>query len=178
MTRWFPSANQRRLAAALKASNVECIFIKVLGAGHGGFRNPEIGRGIRQFFDKHLRQQEQEISPAPVPVTSLRRVQMGHHPYQVASVEVGPLAYSIDRFTREEGILQQQLQSGPSRQFRAWWLGLHAAKYSSSGWGCTELGELKGVGVQGPPSRISRRPKSSAPRYCSLLPFLARRQGT
>ncbi len=54
------------LYAALQKADVECIFIPVRGGGHGGFRNPEIASRIRQFFDKYLRHQEQEISAAPV----------------------------------------------------------------------------------------------------------------
>jgi acetyl esterase/lipase len=50
-----PFDQSERLAKALKTSGVEVWFIKVEGGGHGGFRNPELPRRIRQFFDKNLR---------------------------------------------------------------------------------------------------------------------------
>ena len=62
-----PFNQSELLHAALKKAGVECLFVRVEGAGHGGFRNPEIAKRIRQFFDKHLRGQEQTISEAPVP---------------------------------------------------------------------------------------------------------------
>jgi acetyl esterase/lipase len=49
-----PFNQSERLAAALTKAGVECHFIPVDGAGHGGFRSPEVPRRIRQFFDKHL----------------------------------------------------------------------------------------------------------------------------
>jgi hypothetical protein len=39
----------------LKNAKVECSFVTVDGGGHGGFRNPEVQKRERQFFDKHLR---------------------------------------------------------------------------------------------------------------------------
>ena len=52
---------------ALKDAGVSCIFVKVVEAGHGGFRTPEVGRRIRQFLDKHLRDQPVgEVSDAPI----------------------------------------------------------------------------------------------------------------
>jgi acetyl esterase/lipase len=50
-----PFNQSERLAKALKEAGVECLFVPVKGAGHGGFRSPEVPRRIRQFFDKHLR---------------------------------------------------------------------------------------------------------------------------
>ncbi|QEH34743.1 Carboxylesterase NlhH [Aquisphaera giovannonii] len=56
-----------RLAAALKKEGASVLFIPVVGAGHGGFRNPEVRTRIRQFFDKHLRGQEVgPISEEPI----------------------------------------------------------------------------------------------------------------
>jgi acetyl esterase/lipase len=43
-----------RLAAALKQAGASCRFIPVEGAGHGGFRNPEVPRRVRQFLDLYL----------------------------------------------------------------------------------------------------------------------------
>jgi acetyl esterase/lipase len=63
-----PYAQSERLTKALKASGVDVLFIKVEGGGHGGFRNPELPRRARQFFDKQLRDQPVgTISEEPVP---------------------------------------------------------------------------------------------------------------
>jgi acetyl esterase/lipase len=62
-----PFNQSERLAEALKAAGVPCTFVKVVEAGHGGFRTPEVGRRVRQFFDKHLRDQPVgEVSDAPI----------------------------------------------------------------------------------------------------------------
>jgi acetyl esterase/lipase len=62
-----PFNQSERLAEALKAAGVPCTFVKVVEAGHGGFRTPEVGRRIRQFLDKHLRDQPVvEASDAPI----------------------------------------------------------------------------------------------------------------
>jgi acetyl esterase/lipase len=50
-----PLSQSERLAKALKDACVDCLFAPVQGAGHGGFRSPEVPKRIRQFFDKHLR---------------------------------------------------------------------------------------------------------------------------
>jgi len=63
-----PFDQSERLTKALKESGVDVLLVKVEGGGHGGFRNPEIPRRIRQFFDKHLRDQPVgTISEEPVP---------------------------------------------------------------------------------------------------------------
>ena len=63
-----PFDQSDRLARALKASGVDVRLVKVEGGGHGGFRNPELARRTRQFFDKHLRGQAgPEVSEEPVP---------------------------------------------------------------------------------------------------------------
>jgi acetyl esterase/lipase len=64
----IPINQSERLAAALKEAGVEMTFVPVVGGGHGGFRNPEVGRRVRQFFDKHLRGQDVgTISAEPIP---------------------------------------------------------------------------------------------------------------
>jgi dipeptidyl aminopeptidase/acylaminoacyl peptidase len=50
-----PYNQSERLSAALKQATVDCYFITVDGGGHGGFRNPEVQKRERQFFDKYLR---------------------------------------------------------------------------------------------------------------------------
>lgn len=62
-----PFNQSERIAAALKQAKVDCTFIVVQGAGHGGFRNPELGVRIRTFFDKHLRGESGEIPETPMP---------------------------------------------------------------------------------------------------------------
>src|SRR5262249_33759124 len=57
-----PYNQSERLSAALKKAKVECCFITVDGAGHGGFRNPEVQKRQQQFFDKHLRGVQATIS--------------------------------------------------------------------------------------------------------------------
>lgn len=68
-----PFNQSERFAAAIKAAGVPCVFVPVTGAGHGGFRSPEVGKRIRQFFDRHLRDQSVgEISGAAIPQTPAR----------------------------------------------------------------------------------------------------------
>lgn len=62
-----PLNQSKRLAEALKKAKVECYFITVDGAGHGGFRNPEVQKRARQFFDKHLRGVKATISEETIP---------------------------------------------------------------------------------------------------------------
>ncbi|MGP0062408.1 MAG: alpha/beta hydrolase fold domain-containing protein [Isosphaeraceae bacterium] len=63
-----PFNQSERLSKALKEAGVDCLFVPVLGAGHGGFRSPEVPRRIRQFFDRHLRDQKVgTISEEPIP---------------------------------------------------------------------------------------------------------------
>ncbi len=62
-----PFNQSERLAEALKAAGVSCTFVNVVDAGHGDFRSPEVGRRIRQFLDKHLRDQPVgEVSDAAI----------------------------------------------------------------------------------------------------------------
>ena len=66
-----PFDQSERLTKALKGAGVEVLFIRVKDGGHGGFRNPEIPRRVRQFFDKHLRDRpvgtisEEPVANAP-----------------------------------------------------------------------------------------------------------------
>ncbi|MCM3601322.1 prolyl oligopeptidase family serine peptidase [Robertmurraya korlensis] len=43
------------LFEALKKANVEATMVKIKGAGHGGFSQPEILKTVQQFFDNHLK---------------------------------------------------------------------------------------------------------------------------
>jgi acetyl esterase/lipase len=55
-----------RFVEALKKAGVDVTFVRVLGAGHGNFRSPEVSQRVRQFFDKHLRGQDATISDAAI----------------------------------------------------------------------------------------------------------------
>ena len=68
-----PYSQSVRLHAAMKKAGAESTFITVQGAGHGGFRNPEVAKRIRQFFDKQLRGQDATISDSPIPNTTTRQ---------------------------------------------------------------------------------------------------------
>jgi acetyl esterase/lipase len=58
----IPLVQSERLYKSLRESGVEAYFVTVQGAGHGGFRNPEIAKRRSQFFDNQLRGQDEEIS--------------------------------------------------------------------------------------------------------------------
>jgi acetyl esterase/lipase len=62
-----PFNQSERFYAALKKAKVECYFVTIDGGGHGGFRNPEVGKLERQFFDKHLRGIASTISEKTIP---------------------------------------------------------------------------------------------------------------
>ncbi len=62
-----PYNQSERLATALKKSKVECCFVTVEGAGHGGFRNPEVNNRVKQFFARHLRGKKIKISEKSIP---------------------------------------------------------------------------------------------------------------
>ncbi len=63
-----PFNQSERFSRALKEAGVSCLFVPVTGAGHGGFRSPDVAQRIRQFFDQHLRGQEAgTISEEPIP---------------------------------------------------------------------------------------------------------------
>ena len=63
----IPHAQSERLYQALKDAGVEAYFVPVTGAGHGGFRNPEVGQRIRQFFDKELLGKPEKIAEEAIP---------------------------------------------------------------------------------------------------------------
>jgi dipeptidyl aminopeptidase/acylaminoacyl peptidase len=62
-----PYNQSERMSEALKKAKVECYFVTVDGGGHGGFRNPEVGKRERQFFDKHLRGVDATVSEEKIP---------------------------------------------------------------------------------------------------------------
>ncbi len=50
-----PHHQSELLEAALKKAGVPVLFYTVKGAGHGGFRDPNVLRLTKQFFEKHLK---------------------------------------------------------------------------------------------------------------------------
>ncbi len=61
-----PCHQSELLEAALRRAGCDVTFVKVVGAGHGGFRSAELDRRLRAFFDKHLRGRKVAISAEPV----------------------------------------------------------------------------------------------------------------
>src|SRR5262245_64561219 len=74
-----PFNQSERLAAALKRAKVECYFVTVDGAGHGGFRNPELRNRERQFFDKCLCGAKTTISEEAIPNAAPKKTSMAFH---------------------------------------------------------------------------------------------------
>lgn len=50
-----PHHQSELLEAALKKAGVPVLFYTVKGAGHGGFRDPNVPRLTKQFFEKYLK---------------------------------------------------------------------------------------------------------------------------
>lgn len=65
--RVVPYNQSQRFSRSLKKAKVECTFITIEGGGHGGFRNPEVQRRERQFFEKHLLDATHDISEKAIP---------------------------------------------------------------------------------------------------------------
>ena len=61
-----PFQQSELLSAALREAGVSVVLIPVDGGGHGNFRNPEVARRYRNFFNKHLRLKEVAISTQPI----------------------------------------------------------------------------------------------------------------
>jgi acetyl esterase/lipase len=66
-----PFAQATEFDAALKKAGVESLLIEMTNGGHG-FRSPELDKRLQQFFDKHLRGIQAEISTSPIPVEPRR----------------------------------------------------------------------------------------------------------
>jgi acetyl esterase/lipase len=50
-----PHHQSELLEAALKKAGVPVLFYTVKGAGHGGFKDPNVPKLTREFFEKHLK---------------------------------------------------------------------------------------------------------------------------
>jgi acetyl esterase/lipase len=53
-----PHHQSELLEAALKKAGVPVIFYTVKGGGHGGFKDPNVPRLTREFFEKHLKNKQ------------------------------------------------------------------------------------------------------------------------
>lgn len=61
-----PYAQAGEIHAALQKAGVPSLLQAMSGAGHGGFRSPELDRRVRQFLDRHLRGVDTAIDTAPI----------------------------------------------------------------------------------------------------------------
>ncbi len=61
-----PFQQSELLAKALRDAGASAVLIPVDGGGHGNFRNPEVARRYRSFFNKHLRLKEVAVSTQPI----------------------------------------------------------------------------------------------------------------
>lgn len=75
-----PHNQSELLSAALKKAKVECYFVTVDGAGHGGFRNPAVNKRVMQFFAKQLRGKMQTISEELISNNDPRIAQVSQPP--------------------------------------------------------------------------------------------------
>jgi len=60
-----PIAQAEELDAALRRAGVEHRFVRMVGFGHG-FQHAEGNRRVREFFDRHLRGRDADVSVAPI----------------------------------------------------------------------------------------------------------------
>ena len=60
-----PHHQSQLLEAALKKVGVPVSFYTVKGAGHGGFKDPNVPELTKQFFEKHLKPKQPEAKPNP-----------------------------------------------------------------------------------------------------------------
>lgn len=60
------------LYEALQQADVEAVFLKIEGGGHG-IGGPEVMERVTAFFDKHLRGQQVEVSAEPIKAAPPRR---------------------------------------------------------------------------------------------------------
>ena len=57
-----PSAGEEYFAVTAKRS----VFVKMIGAGHGGFKQPETQERAKAFIGKYLRDEKVEVSDKPI----------------------------------------------------------------------------------------------------------------
>ena len=59
---------------SLLDNGVDSILIRINGGGHGGFRNPEIGRLMQRFLQRHIWKQNVDISDRVLPNDPAARI--------------------------------------------------------------------------------------------------------
>ena len=62
-----PFSQSTLLHEKLKQVGVSSILVPVEGGGHGNFRNAEVTKRMQNFFQKHLRDADIDISSEPIP---------------------------------------------------------------------------------------------------------------
>ncbi|MDP6634941.1 MAG: alpha/beta hydrolase fold domain-containing protein [Phycisphaerae bacterium] len=61
-----PFNQGERIHETLSKAGVPSIFIKMIDAGHGGFKQPETQERVKAFLGKHLRDEKTEVSDEPI----------------------------------------------------------------------------------------------------------------
>jgi acetyl esterase/lipase len=61
-----PFNQGQRIHDALTKAGVPSIFVKMIGAGHGGFKQPETNNRVKTFIGKYLRDEKNEVSDKPI----------------------------------------------------------------------------------------------------------------
>ena len=61
-----PFNQGERIHEALVKASVPSVFVKMVGAGHGGFRSPETLPRVKAFIEKYLRDKKVEVSDKPI----------------------------------------------------------------------------------------------------------------
>ncbi|MDP7286894.1 MAG: alpha/beta hydrolase fold domain-containing protein [Phycisphaerae bacterium] len=61
-----PFNQGQRIHDALVKAGVPSIFVKMIDAGHGGFKQPETQERVKAFIGKYLRDEKTEVSDKPI----------------------------------------------------------------------------------------------------------------
>jgi len=61
-----PYNQGERIHETLKKAGVESILVKMIDAGHGGFKQPETQERVKAFIGKHLRDEKVKVSDKPI----------------------------------------------------------------------------------------------------------------
>ena len=64
--RTVPFNQGERIHEALTKAGVDSVFVKMIGAGHGGFRQPETQERVKAFIEKYLRDKKVKVSDEPI----------------------------------------------------------------------------------------------------------------
>ncbi|MDP6543828.1 MAG: alpha/beta hydrolase fold domain-containing protein [Phycisphaerae bacterium] len=61
-----PFNQGERIHEALTKAGVPSVFVKMIGAGHGGFKQPDTRERVKAFIEKYLRDKKVEVSDKPI----------------------------------------------------------------------------------------------------------------